>query len=64
MTRHILITKLLESCEGGGNYPASAVPLVALGTQNGIVDVIDVPASAVAASFSDPQQYCKRTTLA
>lgn len=36
----------------GGNYPASAVPLVALGTQNGIVDVIDVPASAVAASFS------------
>ncbi|KAF7152680.1 hypothetical protein RHSIM_Rhsim01G0066800 [Rhododendron simsii] len=36
----------------GGNYPAAAVPLVALGTQNGTVDVIDVYASAVAASFS------------
>lgn len=29
-----------------------AVPLVALGTQNGSIDVIDVSANAVAASFS------------
>lgn len=29
-----------------------AVPLVALGTQNGTIDVIDVSANAVAASFS------------
>ncbi|XVE54449.1 hypothetical protein DITRI_Ditri03aG0082400 [Diplodiscus trichospermus] len=36
----------------GGNYPAVAVPLVALGTQSGTVDVIDVSANAVAASFS------------
>ncbi|CAL5438889.1 unnamed protein product [Camellia sinensis] len=36
----------------GGNYPAVAVPLVALGTQNGTIDVIDVSANAVAASFS------------
>lgn len=39
-------------CEGGGNYPAVAVPLVALGTQSGAVDVVDVSANAVAASFS------------
>lgn len=38
--------------EGGGNHPAAAVPLVALGTQNGTIDVIDVSANAVAASFS------------
>lgn len=38
--------------EGGGNYPAVAVPLIALGTQNGTIDVIDVSANAVAASFS------------
>ncbi|KAL9440390.1 hypothetical protein AB3S75_019118 [Citrus x aurantiifolia] len=36
----------------GGNYPAVAVPLVALGTQSGAVDVVDVSANAVAASFS------------
>ncbi|XP_052199834.1 uncharacterized protein LOC127806520 isoform X2 [Diospyros lotus] len=36
----------------GGNHPAVAVPLVALGTQNGTIDVIDVSANAVAASFS------------
>ncbi|KAL5769027.1 hypothetical protein ACOSQ2_015810 [Xanthoceras sorbifolium] len=36
----------------GGNYPAVAVPLVALGTQSGTVDVVDVSANAVAASFS------------
>lgn len=38
--------------EGGGNSPAVAVPLVALGTQSGTIDVIDVSANAVAASFS------------
>lgn len=32
--------------------PAVAVPLVALGTQSGTIDVIDVSANAVAASFS------------
>lgn len=42
----------LDWCEGGGNYPAVAVPLVALGTQNGTIDVIDVYANAIAASFS------------
>ncbi|MBA0764375.1 hypothetical protein Gotri_013731 [Gossypium trilobum] len=36
----------------GGNSPAVAVPLVALGTQNGTIDVIDVSANAVAAGFS------------
>ncbi|KAE7998910.1 hypothetical protein FH972_003405 [Carpinus fangiana] len=36
----------------GGNYPSVAVPLVALGTQSGTIDVIDVSANAVAASFS------------
>ncbi|KAF7806409.1 WD repeat-containing protein 11 isoform X1 [Senna tora] len=36
----------------GGNSPAVAVPLVALGTQNGTIDVIDVSANAVALSFS------------
>ncbi|XP_047338175.1 WD repeat-containing protein 11-like [Impatiens glandulifera] len=36
----------------GGNRPAVAVPLVALGTQTGIVDVIDVCSNAVAVSFS------------
>ncbi|KAK9102028.1 hypothetical protein Sjap_019282 [Stephania japonica] len=35
----------------GGNNPAVAVPLVALGTQSGAIDVIDVSANAVAASF-------------
>ncbi|KAF4392022.1 hypothetical protein F8388_004351 [Cannabis sativa] len=36
----------------GGTYPAVAVPLVALGTQNGTIDVVDVSANALAASFS------------
>ncbi|PRQ46333.1 putative transcription factor WD40-like family [Rosa chinensis] len=36
----------------GGNYPVVAVPLVALGTQSGIIDIVDVSANAVAASFS------------
>ncbi|XP_041006551.1 LOW QUALITY PROTEIN: WD repeat-containing protein 11-like [Juglans microcarpa x Juglans regia] len=36
----------------GGNYPAVAVPLVALGTQIGTIDIIDVSANSVAASFS------------
>lgn len=36
----------------GGNFPAVAVPLVALGTQSGAIEVIDVSANAVAASFS------------
>lgn len=39
-------------CKGGGNYPVVAVPLVALGTQSGIMDIVDVSANAVAASFS------------
>lgn len=38
--------------EGGGNYPAVAVALVALGSQSGTIDVVDVSANAVAASFS------------
>ncbi|KAK6941674.1 hypothetical protein RJ641_027051 [Dillenia turbinata] len=36
----------------GGNHPGVAVPLVALGTQSGTIDVVDVSANAVAASFS------------
>ncbi|KAL4304588.1 hypothetical protein GQ457_10G016450 [Hibiscus cannabinus] len=36
----------------GGNSPAVAVPLVALGTQSGTIDIIDVSANAVAAGFS------------
>ncbi|KAK7330084.1 hypothetical protein VNO77_24270 [Canavalia gladiata] len=36
----------------GGNYPAAAVPLVALGTQSGTIDVVDVSANAVASSLS------------
>lgn len=39
-------------CKGGGNYPAVAVALVALGSQSGTIDVVDVSANAVAASFS------------
>lgn len=38
--------------EGGGNNPAPAVPLIALGTQSGTIDVVDVSASAVTVSFS------------
>ncbi|KAK7388665.1 hypothetical protein VNO78_23487 [Psophocarpus tetragonolobus] len=36
----------------GGNYPAAAVPLVALGTQSGTIDVVDVSANAVASSLA------------
>uniref|UniRef100_A0A2P2K3Z9 WD repeat-containing protein 11 n=1 Tax=Rhizophora mucronata TaxID=61149 RepID=A0A2P2K3Z9_RHIMU len=36
----------------GGNFPAVAVPLVALGTQSGIIDIVDVSANAVTTSFS------------
>ncbi|XP_068464338.1 uncharacterized protein [Phaseolus vulgaris] len=36
----------------GGNYPAATVPLVALGTQSGTIDVVDVSANAVASSLS------------
>lgn len=36
----------------GGNSPAVAVPLVALGTQSGTIDVIDVSANAVSVSFA------------
>ncbi|KAF3525464.1 hypothetical protein F2Q69_00047166 [Brassica cretica] len=36
----------------GGNIPAAAIPLVALGTQNGTIDVVDVSTNAVAASTS------------
>lgn len=43
---------LISKCEGGGNFPAVAVPLVALGTQNGTIEVIDISANAVAASFA------------
>lgn len=38
--------------EGGGNFPAVVVPLVALGTEAGTIDVVDVSANAVAASIS------------
>ncbi|KAM7267545.1 hypothetical protein ACFE04_009711 [Oxalis oulophora] len=43
---------LIATLAHGGNYPAVAVPLVALGTQSGTVDVIDVSANAVATSFA------------
>ncbi|KAJ0985697.1 hypothetical protein J5N97_004053 [Dioscorea zingiberensis] len=43
---------LLATLARGGNVPAPAVPLVALGTQSGIIDVVDVSANAVAMSFS------------
>ncbi|XP_042498165.1 WD repeat-containing protein 11 isoform X2 [Macadamia integrifolia] len=43
---------LMATLARGGNHPAPAVPLVALGTQNGTIDVIDVYANALAASFS------------
>ncbi|XP_010533145.1 PREDICTED: WD repeat-containing protein 11 [Tarenaya hassleriana] len=36
----------------GGNTPAVVVPLIALGTEGGTIDVVDVSANAVAASFS------------
>ncbi|KAI4335695.1 hypothetical protein L6164_014318 [Bauhinia variegata] len=36
----------------GGSHPAVAVPLVALGTQSGTIEVIDVSANAVASSLA------------
>ncbi|KAL9242449.1 hypothetical protein vseg_016442 [Gypsophila vaccaria] len=36
----------------GGNHPAVAVPLVALGTQSGTIEIIDVSANAIASCFS------------
>lgn len=47
----VLVNEII-SCEGGGNYPAAAVPLVALGTQSGTIDVVDVSANAVTSSLS------------
>ncbi|KAF8677082.1 hypothetical protein HU200_046543 [Digitaria exilis] len=43
---------LLATVARGGNNPAPAVPLVALGTQNGTIEVVDVMANAVSVSFS------------
>ncbi|KAG2648386.1 WD repeat-containing protein 11-like [Panicum virgatum] len=43
---------LLATVARGGNNPAPAVPLVALGTQNGTIEVVDVVANAVSVSFS------------
>uniref|UniRef100_A0A0D9VBZ7 Uncharacterized protein n=1 Tax=Leersia perrieri TaxID=77586 RepID=A0A0D9VBZ7_9ORYZ len=43
---------LLATVARGGNNPAPAVPLVALGTQNGTVEVVDVLANAVSVSFA------------
>ncbi|KAG6589836.1 WD repeat-containing protein 11, partial [Cucurbita argyrosperma subsp. sororia] len=43
---------LVATIARGGNDPAVAVPLVALGTQSGTIDVIDVSANSVASSFS------------
>lgn len=48
----LLLISDVISCEGGGNHPAVAVPLVALGTQSGMIDVIDASANAVASSLS------------
>ena len=39
-------------CEGGGNHPAATVPLVALGTQGGTIEIIDVSTNAIAACFA------------
>ncbi|WVZ77962.1 hypothetical protein U9M48_025749 [Paspalum notatum var. saurae] len=43
---------LLATVARGGNNPAPAVPLVALGTQNGTIEVVDVVANAVSVSFA------------
>ncbi|XP_061350716.1 uncharacterized protein LOC133295864 isoform X2 [Gastrolobium bilobum] len=43
---------LIATLARGGNYPAAAVPLVALGTQSGTIDVVDVSANAVTSSLS------------
>uniref|UniRef100_A0A0E0CF81 Uncharacterized protein n=1 Tax=Oryza meridionalis TaxID=40149 RepID=A0A0E0CF81_9ORYZ len=36
----------------GGNNPAPAVPLVAVGTQNGTIEIVDVLANAISVSFA------------
>ncbi|KAI9125672.1 hypothetical protein K1719_003090 [Acacia pycnantha] len=51
-TLAVPIPSLMSTLARGGNHPAVAVPLVALGTQNGNIDVIDVSANAVASSLS------------
>lgn len=43
---------LTATLAGGGNGPAVAVPLVALATQGGCIEVVDVVANAVAMSFA------------
>ncbi|XP_010412480.1 PREDICTED: WD repeat-containing protein 11-like [Camelina sativa] len=43
---------LTASLARGGNIPAAAVPLVALGTHSGTIDIVDVSTNAVAASTS------------
>ncbi|KAF3329331.1 WD repeat-containing protein 11 isoform X1 [Carex littledalei] len=43
---------LLATLARGGNNPAPAVPLVAVGTQSGAIDIIDIIANAVTVSFS------------
>lgn len=43
---------LTATLTGGGNGPAVAVPLVALATQGGCIEVVDVAANAVAMSFA------------
>ncbi|CAM0947087.1 unnamed protein product [Alopecurus aequalis] len=43
---------LLATVARGGNNPAPAVPLVALGTQSGTIEVVDVLANAVSVSFA------------
>ncbi|KAH9305181.1 hypothetical protein KI387_009585, partial [Taxus chinensis] len=43
---------LTATLTGGGNGPAIAVPLVALATQGGCIEVVDVVATAVVTSFS------------
>ncbi|XP_010496533.1 PREDICTED: WD repeat-containing protein 11-like [Camelina sativa] len=43
---------LTASLARGGNIPAAAVPVVALGTQSGTIDIVDVSTNTVAASTS------------
>ncbi|KAF6139126.1 hypothetical protein GIB67_009969 [Kingdonia uniflora] len=43
---------LISTLARGGNSPAVSVPLVALGSQSGTIDIIDVSSNAVAESFS------------
>lgn len=50
--KKLMYCNVINGYEGGGNSPAVVVPLVALGTEAGTIDVVDVSANAVAASFS------------